>query len=173
MLISLWLINHQSVTRRHCDVVPTVTFPAMGHHWPLIGTMLYYFVTQCAWTTYLRLLPGKAVSRTRDLLTRKSDDLAITHQATNNPNPKGFFVARELNALQFAKSSMNSCNGMNVFRTRWAPSVLALAHVITERVVQVGQIVIDQFRSVQFMCCEQASTLTLWLESRRAVVQVH
>ena len=34
------------MTNCQCDVRPTVTFPAVGHHRPLTGTKLYRLVTE-------------------------------------------------------------------------------------------------------------------------------
>jgi len=36
----------KSVTRGQCDARPTVTFPAVGHNCPVIGTKLYWLVTE-------------------------------------------------------------------------------------------------------------------------------
>jgi len=36
----------KSVTHGQCDARPTVTFPAAGHHRPLLGTKLYCLVTE-------------------------------------------------------------------------------------------------------------------------------
>ena len=42
----------KSVTHGQCDARPTVTFPVVGHHFPVIGTKLYCLVTEahvCEW----------------------------------------------------------------------------------------------------------------------------
>jgi len=36
----------KSVMHSQCDAIPTVTFPAAGHHRPSTGTKLYCLVTE-------------------------------------------------------------------------------------------------------------------------------
>jgi len=63
-----------------CDVRPTVTFPAAGHHHPLTGTRWYCLMTEAhVWRTCPSLLPesGMAKIRTHYLLSCKSDALTI------------------------------------------------------------------------------------------------
>ena len=55
-----------------CNVRPTLTFPAVGHHHPLASTNSYCLVTEArVWTTCLRLLPysGTDGSRTCNFST--------------------------------------------------------------------------------------------------------
>jgi len=67
------------VTHGQCDARPTVTFPAAGHHRPLTGTKLYCLLTEAH--ACERLAQGcylKVGSRTRDLLSHKSNALTST-----------------------------------------------------------------------------------------------
>ena len=46
VLMSLSQAVITTVTHGQCDIRPTVTFQATGHHRPLTGTKLYHLVTK-------------------------------------------------------------------------------------------------------------------------------
>ena len=62
-----------------CDASPTVTFPAVRHHYPMTGIKLYYLVEGAhVWTTCPRILPESETAGTHDLWSEKSKALATT-----------------------------------------------------------------------------------------------
>ena len=72
----------KSVTHGQCDAGPTVTFPAAGYRRPLTGTKLYRLVTEAHVCEQLAqgcyTWKRTAVTRTRDLWSRKSSALTTT-----------------------------------------------------------------------------------------------
>jgi len=74
----------KSVTRGQCDVVPTVTFPAAGHHRPLTGTKLYCLVTEAHVCKQLaQSWHGKAQRSGIEPATFESNFLTVTPPGHN------------------------------------------------------------------------------------------